>query len=641
MSPETHLGLDAGPDTDTRPAADTEVFEDLSDSGQADTGPDALAICIEDCAYDGPHAAWVDCDYDRLTNAEELSLGSDPCSFDSDEDGLGDFEEFWMGTNLLDADTDEDGLEDERELDFGFHPRLADSFDDGMQDGDRWIVQACDTFGTEQIDTFQNHGGDWLVALRPGFEYTHLEVADLSQGHPPTGAARFENVGRDVVGFVFSHPAADLCARLGEFAEMDDLSGATRVSRVSEPSIETALKYDAHRSEEIWVTDTEMTTLEFRSRYFDELAPFAMGQVTGMEQGATTSVSDTFVVHTIAVMTPRGNFAEDTVLVTSVVTPIQSYIRSNTQLTMRYSTNGTNIARQGDLTQRRCETHRVTQLEPNVDVIWVVDRRASLEQELDRLRAELPQIASSLEEQGVDWRMAVVPADQDPGELKWRRSSAAVESDMQALPQSTGQAFEAASAAAQMAKFGVDRELLARPNAQLVLVWVVDREQESWRDSDGGPYLSPYERLSQGLNYSDATTFAIIGKSLPCGSVREDYNVFQSLTRETRCTGQDIWPTDLKREFLSAAAKVPSTNGVVRSVPISSTMRVFRNGEFVPPSVDRGVEYDHLERRLTFSQEFEPRPPNVDEGFYGDAYALSFERMRNNHLNQPEGVCED
>jgi len=88
----------------------------------------------------------VDTDTDGLTNAEEVTLGTDPLLIDTDTDGLTDSEEVALGTNPLLADSDSDGLTDIAEIGLGTNPLQADSDGDGVSDkadlfpldGSRW-----------------------------------------------------------------------------------------------------------------------------------------------------------------------------------------------------------------------------------------------------------------------------------------------------------------------------------------------------------------------------------------------------------------------------------------------------------------------------------------------------------------------
>ena len=95
-----------------------------------------------------------DCDNDGLTNAQELSLGTDPLNPDSDGDGVKDGTEVIYGTNPLNPcsfvlahqtvtpttawnslDCDNDGLTNAQELSLGTNPLDPDSDGDGVVDG--------------------------------------------------------------------------------------------------------------------------------------------------------------------------------------------------------------------------------------------------------------------------------------------------------------------------------------------------------------------------------------------------------------------------------------------------------------------------------------------------------------------------
>ena len=80
----------------------------------------------------------TDSDGDGLTDAEELSLGTDPENPDSDGDGLTDYEERHnYGTGPQNADSDFDGISDGDEVNtYGTDPLDDDSDDDGLEDGE-------------------------------------------------------------------------------------------------------------------------------------------------------------------------------------------------------------------------------------------------------------------------------------------------------------------------------------------------------------------------------------------------------------------------------------------------------------------------------------------------------------------------
>ncbi|HLC69984.1 MAG TPA: hypothetical protein VJH75_02970 [Patescibacteria group bacterium] len=65
-----------------------------------------------------------DNDFDKLTNDEEKSLGTNSAKADSDSDGVLDYDEVKIyGTDPLKADTDSDGHKDKEEILNGFNPK--------------------------------------------------------------------------------------------------------------------------------------------------------------------------------------------------------------------------------------------------------------------------------------------------------------------------------------------------------------------------------------------------------------------------------------------------------------------------------------------------------------------------------------
>jgi hypothetical protein len=65
----------------------------------------------------------TDTDNDRLSDAEEKILGTDPTSVDSDKDALTDYEEVKIyKTDPLDPDSDDDGYTDGEEVSGGYDP---------------------------------------------------------------------------------------------------------------------------------------------------------------------------------------------------------------------------------------------------------------------------------------------------------------------------------------------------------------------------------------------------------------------------------------------------------------------------------------------------------------------------------------
>ncbi|MEZ4563401.1 MAG: hypothetical protein R2853_11740 [Thermomicrobiales bacterium] len=125
-----------------KPAYSGAVLDDgtrggASDSFPLDLGGDLQSVrTVYLLRPIGVDAAEIDSDADRLTDAQELDIGTDPFLADSDGDGLADGDETdFYGTDPLAADTDNDGLDDLEEVAVIFtNPFLADTDGDGAGD---------------------------------------------------------------------------------------------------------------------------------------------------------------------------------------------------------------------------------------------------------------------------------------------------------------------------------------------------------------------------------------------------------------------------------------------------------------------------------------------------------------------------
>jgi serine/threonine protein kinase len=136
----------------------------------------------------------LDDDNDRLINAKEIELGTDPLLPDTDKDGLTDGEEVlvWL-TDPLNPDTDGDGLSDGDEvLKFGTNPRNPDTDGDGIPDNIDVAPQLTSTFTPTPFPTLFGTNGE----ICPNTPPTRLAVG--RQGRVEFGGV--ENRLRDNPG---------------------------------------------------------------------------------------------------------------------------------------------------------------------------------------------------------------------------------------------------------------------------------------------------------------------------------------------------------------------------------------------------------------------------------------------------------
>jgi cell wall-associated NlpC family hydrolase len=123
----------------------------------------------------------LDSDHDGLTDAYEMSIGTDPHNGDSDGDGLTDGFEVALGHADIGPDADHDGLTDAWEQQHGTNPTLVDTDGDGLSDA--WEVR----LGTNPLDIDSDHDGisDALEAAAGRDARYGVALHDPALGHDP------------------------------------------------------------------------------------------------------------------------------------------------------------------------------------------------------------------------------------------------------------------------------------------------------------------------------------------------------------------------------------------------------------------------------------------------------------------------
>ncbi len=148
--------------------ADTDG-DGVLDGTEKTDGTDSLDPCkfMESSITLAQTGSWLasDCDDDKLTNEEELFLGTNPFDPDTDKDGIDDGVEVDENTSPLDdcdsiggtaletSDCDLDGLTNAEEIELGTDPFDADTDGDKIEDGEEVSVQ------TNPLDSCSSIGG--------------------------------------------------------------------------------------------------------------------------------------------------------------------------------------------------------------------------------------------------------------------------------------------------------------------------------------------------------------------------------------------------------------------------------------------------------------------------------------------------
>jgi hypothetical protein len=171
------------PDTDFDGVNDENESVLLSDPRTMDSDDDKLTD-LEELLLGTNLTNW-DTDGDGLGDAAEVKFGSDPKDQDSDHEGLSDCQEFVIGSDPNKNDTDNDALDDLQEVGYGSNPKNPDSDGDMMFDGQEFVLGAdpetadSDSDGIEDgyemlYDTNATSGDSDGDRISDGFEISSL-----------------------------------------------------------------------------------------------------------------------------------------------------------------------------------------------------------------------------------------------------------------------------------------------------------------------------------------------------------------------------------------------------------------------------------------------------------------------------------
>lgn len=162
---------DEDPDTDGDELTDAEEISLGTDPDKIDTDDDTLTDGYE--VELGTDPLVVDSDGDELDDALEIGW-TGPETIDTDGDGLTDGSEVYdYRSDPLTADSDADGLDDGGEISLGTGALLADSDADGLLDGTETILH----FDPNAIDTDGNGESDPQSLVRASQPAIQLQAA--------------------------------------------------------------------------------------------------------------------------------------------------------------------------------------------------------------------------------------------------------------------------------------------------------------------------------------------------------------------------------------------------------------------------------------------------------------------------------
>jgi hypothetical protein len=626
MGGEADAGTDAGDEVDM--AAPMEI--------------DPIVVCRADCNDQNPeYNQRLDCDFDGLSNAEEQQLGSDSCENDTDGDGLNDLTELQEGADPLSADSDGDGLQDGDEIRFGFDPTNPSTLNDMVLDGDRWIVSACaPPINSEPVDYYASAAGDWRIGLPPAFNsYSELTIAGIMPGSK-TAASVFDDPANEVAASLLSvDPTAQQTSPVDVL--LDSRSDISAVGAIVQDT--TGGEFQTHDRNTAAIgrylirSSSARTARAIRDSLLTRIAPFGAADIQSGLPVASGSSYNLFRV--FLSVTYRANPVEgDRLLIAVAVAPADKFdTRDKVKFRMDDLTNTTNFAQAADSEEVRCTTFRAGEGNPEADFYWVLDQSGSMYDNYNDVRAVANQFYFNLNNTALDYRLAVTTMDQSyggrpRGNVGWHDDLAtflAEIDDVENGPYNGGAEFGLVSGKAGiewMRSSQAPQNLRIRSSAQLITIFMSDEEDNTFQgdnlsSSSVAALLNTYETFFA----AQTIAFAIVG--IDPGNRYSDGEAYREVALATGGSFADLEAADISEtidEIIYAATGLAS-NYQLPTTPISSTLRVFKNGVFVPRSRNNGFDYFAQSNAIAFFGTFRPEPADPTMGRYGDDISVSYQ----------------
>ncbi|MGM0558533.1 MAG: hypothetical protein ACQEVA_19260 [Myxococcota bacterium] len=602
--------------------SDADADDDTSDA-EEDTGP----TCDPN----------NDCDYDGLTDCEEEQLGTDPCNHDTDGDGLSDFQELENRTDPLDPDSDDDGALDGEEVELGLDPNDPDSYDDGIEDGQRWILEACEDPRGEPVDLYSSNFGNWKLGLPPAFDnHTELTI-DGATSTNYQAASVYDDPANEVAGFLLSREP-----KSGESVPTDvtanyrsDVGGVSSTinQEFNGGEFQTHDFRGAAISRFLITTSSSSSVKELREELLFGFAPFGQSDVSTSLPDTSGAQYNQFRIFVSAIYRNYNDGTKQT-LTSVAIAPASKYdSRDKVKFRMDDLTNTTNIAESEDGTVIRCNRFKPRK-SSKADFYWVLDQSGSMNSDYEQVRSVANEFYTRLENTNLDYRLGVTTMDEDFfGELRdppaWHTDLATFLAEIQEVEDGDydfGQEY-----GLKVARDGIrhmkglatqqpSQNERIRPEAQLITIWMSDEEAQTFQN-DSINSSTGQQLLNNFINFFSQHTigFAIVEDS------GEAYRRVAQATGGSFASldAQDI--TETIEDIIFAATGLAS-NYVLPETPISSSLRVFINGNWVPRSRENGFDYFAQTNSIAFFGSFRPEPASV--GGRADNIAVSYESFQ-------------
>jgi hypothetical protein len=325
-------------------------------------------------------------------------------------------------------------------------------------------------------------------------------------------------------------------------------------------------------------------------------------------------------------------------MIAAAVAPADKFdTRDKVKFRMDDLTNTTNVAQAADAEEVRCTSFRAGEGNPEADFYWVLDQSGSMFDNYDDVRAVANQFYFNLNNTALDYRLAVTTMDQSyggrpRGNIGWHTDLATFLGEIDDVE--NGGYNGGAEFGLVAAKAGIEwmrssmapQNLRIRSDAQLITIFMSDEEANTFQGDDlSNPTVASLLNTYKTFFAAQTIAFAIVG--IDPGDRFSDGEAYREVALATGGSFADLEAQDISEtidEIIYAATGLAS-NYQLPTTPISSTLRVFKNGVFVPRSRENGFDYFAQSNAIAFFGTFRPEPADPTQGRYGDDIAVSYQ----------------
>jgi hypothetical protein len=405
---------------------------------------------------------------------------------------------------------------------------------------------------------------------------------------------------------------------------MTDLGTVASIERDWVPSAFTSHDFrPAKRGDFEIRTNSPKSAKEVRDDLLFALAPFDSTEASGLPSTSGAS----YTRFRVYISTVYRTFDNDKQVMTSVaVAPEDKFTaRDKVRFRMDDLTNTTFLAESGDAKQIRCDVSPPREAPPT-DFYWVLDHSGSMSDENQQVANMANEFFNRLNNTALDYRLGVT--SMEPSNQGRLRSSAGWHTDLQTFIGEVNWVINlngGTEPGIEMAHKGIEymKGLMGttppaneriRADASVIVIWMSDEEDQYFQSNSLSTAAGQQMMMNRVsfFNQNNATGFAIVGDGNNCGT--HDGIAYRAAAQATGGSNSSLCSSNMEATINEIIIAATSEVGYpLPDTPISSSLRVWLNGEWVPRSRENGFDYFSNNDTIAFFGSYRPEKPTAGE----------------------------